>query len=150
MQMTSSIQHRWLASGFALLVVLGCKRNESENSTGANEATPTVEALRADADNTKKNERDRDGDTVTPEDQAENDADRSITQRIRQAVVDKDGLSVNAKNVKIMTANGVVTLRGPVQSAGEKSSIASIAQATAGVSRVDNQLEIATNEPSKE
>lgn len=148
--MTSSIQHRWLASGFALLVVLGCKRNESENSTGANEATPTVEALRADADNTKKNERDRDGDTVTPEDQAENDADRSITQRIRQAVVDKDGLSVNAKNVKIMTANGVVTLRGPVQSAGEKSSIASIAQATAGVSRVDNQLEIATNEPSKE
>ncbi len=148
--MNSSIQHRWLASGFALLVVLGCKRNESENSTGANEATPTVEALRADADNTKKNERDRDGDTVTPEDQAENDADRSITQRIRQAVVDKDGLSVNAKNVKIMTANGVVTLRGPVQSAGEKSSIASIAQATAGVSRVDNQLEIATNEPSKE
>lgn len=148
--MISSIQHRWLASGFALLVVLGCKRNESEASTGANEATPTVEALRADADNTKKNERDRDGDTVTPEDQAENDADRSITQRIRQAVVDKDGLSMNAKNVKIVTANGVVTLRGPVQSAGEKSSIASIAQATNGVSRVDNQLEIVTNEPSKE
>jgi osmotically-inducible protein OsmY len=150
MQMIPSIQHRWLASGFALLVVLGCKRNDPEDSTGANEATPTVESLRADADNTKKNERDRDGDTVTPEDQAENDADRSITQRIRQAVVDKDGLSMNAKNVKIVTANGVVTLRGPVQSAGEKSSIASIAQATNGVSRVDNQLEIVTNEPSKE
>ncbi len=146
--MNSSIQHRWLASGFALLVVLGCKRTESEDSTGASEVTPTVESLRAD--NTKKNERDRDGDTVTPGDQAENDADRSITQRIRQAVVDKDGLSTNAKNVKIMTANGVVTLRGPVQSAGEKSSIASIAQTTEGVSRVDNQLEVAANEPSKE
>lgn len=138
---------KWLASGFALLVAFGCKRAEQQEPAKG-EATPSVEALKAD--NTERNERDRDGNTVTPLDQAENDADRTITQRIRQAVVGKDGLSMNAKNVKIVTANGVVTLRGPVQSAGEKSEIAGIAQSTDGVARVDNQLEVAASEPRKE
>lgn len=144
MHMKSSI--RWLASGFALLVAFGCKR--AEDSQRASDTTPTVEALQAD--NTKKNERDREGNTVTPVDQSETEADRTITQRIRQEVVGKDGLSMNAKNVKIVTAQGVVTLRGPVQTAGEKADIASIAQKTAGVTRVDNQLEIAASEPRKE
>jgi hyperosmotically inducible periplasmic protein len=145
MHMKSSI--RWLASGFALLAAFGCKRAE-EDSPKASEVTPTVEALQAD--NTKKNERDREGNTVTPGDQSETEADRTITQRIRQEVVGKDGLSMNAKNVKIVTAGGVVTLRGPVQTAAEKADIASIAQTTAGVTRVDNQLEIAASEPRKE
>ena len=145
MHMKSST--RWLASGFALLVVLGCKRAD-QDSPKASDTTPTVEALQAD--NTKKNERDREGNTVTPVDQSETEADRTITQHIRQEVVGKDGLSMNAKNVKIVTAQGVVTLRGPVQTAGEKADIASIAQTTAGVTRVDNQLEIAASEPRKE
>jgi len=145
--MKSSTQ--WLAFGFALLVASGCQRGENPDSTReAGEATPTIESLRPD--NTKINERDRDGDSVTPGDQAENEADRKITQRVRQAVVDKDGLSMNAKNVKIVTANGVVTLRGPVESSSEKADIASIAQGTDGVTRVENQLEIAANEPRKE
>ena len=139
---------RWLVSGVALVFAFGCKRADQQDEPRTGEAMPTVESLKAD--NTRKNERDRDGDTVTPEDQAENDADRTITQRIRQAVVDKDGLSMNAKNVKIVTANGVVTLRGPVQSPAEKIDVASIARATDGVTRVDNQLEIAANEPRKE
>jgi len=138
---------RWLASGFALLAAFGCKRAE-QDSQKASEATPTVEALQAD--NTKKNERDREGSTVTPIDQSETEADRTITQNIRQEVVGKGGLSMNAKNVKIVTAGGVVTLRGPVQTAAEKADIASIAQTTAGVTRVDNQLEIAASEPQKE
>ncbi len=52
---------------------------------------------------------------------------------------------MNAKNVKIITQDGVVTLRGPVKSAEEKAMIASVAQKTGGVKRVDNQLEVERN-----
>ena len=103
-------------------------------------------AAAADADNTKRNARDADGNTVTPMDQGESEADRTITQQIRKAVVGHDDLSTNAKNVKIITQDGVVTLRGPVKSAEEKAAIASVAQKTGGVKRVDNQLEIERNQ----
>ncbi len=56
-----------------------------------------------------------------------------------------DTLSVTAKNVKIITANAVVTLRGPVKNDKEKTDIVMIAQGTDGVKRVDNQLEVAAN-----
>jgi osmotically-inducible protein OsmY len=95
------------------------------------------------ADNTGKNVRDRDGNTVTPMDQAENKADLTITQNIRKAVVDDDSLSTTAKNVKIVTANGVVTLRGPVKSAAEKASIEAKARKAAPEATVQNQLEVA-------
>lgn len=98
-----------------------------------------------DVDNTKRNARDADGHTLTPLDQGESEADRTITQQIRKQVVGKDDFSVNAKNVKIITADGVVTLRGPVKSPEEKATIASFAAKTAGVKRVDNQLEIERN-----
>ena len=98
-----------------------------------------------DADNTGRNARDSDGNTLTPMDQGESEADRTITQQIRKAVVDHDTLSTNAKNVKIITQNGVVTLRGPVKSPEEKAAIASVAQKTGGVKRVDNQIEIERN-----
>jgi osmotically-inducible protein OsmY len=96
------------------------------------------------ADNTGKNERDRSGDTVTPGDQGGSEADRRVTQQIRKAVVDDSKLSMTAKNVKIITNEGVVTLRGPVKTSEEKAQIAAIAQRVAGVKRVDNQLELAT------
>lgn len=99
-----------------------------------------------DADNTGKNARDAEGNTLTPMDQGESEADRTITQQIRKAVVDHDTLSTNAKNVKIITQNGVVTLRGPVKSPEEKAAIASVAQKTGGVKRVDNQIEIERNQ----
>jgi uncharacterized protein YjbJ (UPF0337 family) len=94
------------------------------------------------ADNSGKNVRDRDDRALTPVDQGGNESDRSITQEIRKAVVADDGLSMNAKNVKIITIDGVVTLRGPVKSADEKAKIASVSAKAAGVKRVDNQLEV--------
>lgn len=96
------------------------------------------------ADNTKKNERDRSGDTVTPPDQKENEADRKITQAVRQSVMDMKDLSIKGQNVKIVTQDGVVTLRGPVDSDAEKQNIAASAQKIEGVKRVDNQLEVAS------
>src|SRR5215475_12752725 len=94
------------------------------------------------ADNTGKNVRDRSDAAVTPFDQSENEADLTLTQRIRQAVVDDDSLSTNAKNVKIVSQNGAVTLRGPVKNEEERKKVVSKAQQIAGEKNVNNQLEI--------
>jgi hyperosmotically inducible periplasmic protein len=94
------------------------------------------------ADNSAKNERDRSGETKTPEDQSNSPEDVKITKAIRQAVVKDDALTMTAKNIKIITAGGQVTLRGPVNNAEEKAKIEKIAKAAAGATKVDNQLEV--------
>jgi len=96
----------------------------------------------AAADNTAKNERDRSGDTKTSGDQSESPEDIKITAAIRRAVVADDALTMTATNVKIITANGVVTLRGPVKTAAEKTKIGQLAKANAGNAKVENQLEV--------
>ena len=133
------------------LTVAACDRSERTGSeaTDMNTEVKPAERSAADdpppaADNTKKNERDQNEAALTPGDQGESEADRTITQHIRQEVVGNDALSMTAENVKIITDGGVVTLRGPVKSAEERSTIATIAQRTEGVKRVDNQLEIAS------
>ena len=125
-----------LGLAFAFLVV-GCSKNQE-----AKVDQPTQTAVVA-ADNSGVNERDRNDATKTAGDQAENEADRTISQNIRQAVVADDSVSTNGKNVKIITVDGTVTLRGPVKSEKEKTNIGAKAQQIAGVKRVDNQLEIA-------
>jgi len=100
---------------------------------------------RPDADDTERNVRDRKDTTLTPMDQGGSESDRTITQEIRRAVVAQDRFSTNAKNVKIITVDGVVTLRGPVKTADEKATIATLAGRTAGAKRVDNQLELERN-----
>ena len=98
-------------------------------------------------DNTARNERDR-NETLTPGDQSENELDRTITQEIRKMIMDDENLSMNAKNVKIITVDGIVTLRGPVNSDEEKMSIDQKAKSAAGVKSVDNQIEIVQVEES--
>ena len=95
-----------------------------------------------DADNSAKNERDRDQKTLTPGDQSETEADRELTRTIRQAVVKDKALTMTAKNVKIITAKGKVTLRGPVKTEEEKTKIGELAKTAAGQVPVDNQLEV--------
>jgi osmotically-inducible protein OsmY len=94
------------------------------------------------ADNTKKNQRDRSGETKTSGDQSNSSEDVKITAAIRRAVVGDHSLSMTAKNVKIITANGMVTLRGPVKSDAEKAKIVELAQSAAGNAKIDNQLEV--------
>jgi hyperosmotically inducible periplasmic protein len=93
-------------------------------------------------DNSRVNARDKSGKTLTPMDQGPSDGDRKITQQIRQAVVKDGSLSFTAKNVKIITINGKVTLRGPVKTDAERASIEAAAKNIAGVAQVDNQLEV--------
>jgi hyperosmotically inducible protein len=94
------------------------------------------------ADNTKKNQRDRSGETKTSGDQSNSSEDVKITAAIRRAVVGDHSLSMTAKNVKIITANGMVTLRGPVKSDAEKAKIVELARSAAGNAKINNQLEV--------
>jgi cytoskeletal protein RodZ len=94
------------------------------------------------ADNTGINERDRSGATKTPLDQSNAQADVRITQAIRKAVMAENSLSFTAKNVKIITEGGHVTLRGPVNSSDERAKIVAFAKQASGVLSVDDQLEV--------
>jgi hyperosmotically inducible periplasmic protein len=100
------------------------------------------ETKAADVENTSRNTRDRDGGTLTPTDQTEDQADLKVTSAIRKALMDIDDLSTNAENIKIITVGGVVTLRGPVESLAEKAKIEAAARSVAGVQSVTNELEV--------
>jgi hyperosmotically inducible protein len=94
-----------------------------------------------DADNTARNVRDRSDTTLTPLDQGTSEGDVLITRRIRQEMLARNGLSGNARNVKVITVNGRVTLRGPVNDEAEKEAINAIATRLAN-GNVDNQIEV--------
>jgi hyperosmotically inducible periplasmic protein len=117
------------------LAIIGCNKDRAQSNQGSQSAA---------VDNTGRNVRDRNEATKTPGDQSENEADRTITQTIRKAITADDSLSTNAKNVKIITNDGTVTLRGPVKSEKEKADIEAKAKQVAGVKNVDNQLEVAS------
>ena len=123
------------AALFAAVNVVGCSKERADEKVAQ---TPAP-------DNSGTNVRDRDNQTKTAGDQSESEADRTISQNIRQSLTSDDSLSTNGKNVKVITVDGKVTLRGPVKSDQEKAAIAAKAQQVAGVKNVDNQLEIASN-----
>ncbi len=100
--------------------------------------TNTVSA----ADNTARNVRDRNNRTLTPFDQGNSAADRDTTAQIRKGILAGKGMSMNAKNVKIITIDGQVILRGPVNTSEEKRLIGEIADRIARAENVDNQLEV--------
>jgi sporulation protein YlmC with PRC-barrel domain len=93
-------------------------------------------------DNTARNVGDRNNSTLTPLDQGNSEADIITTAKIRKEIIATDGMSTNAKNVKIITMNGHVTLRGPVNTTDEKRQIGNIADRIAQAANVDNQLEV--------
>jgi hyperosmotically inducible protein len=93
-------------------------------------------------DNTATNERDSSGETKTSGDQSNSSADLKTTQAIRQALMKDGELSTTAKNIKVITANGLVTLRGPVRTAQEKAKIDQLVKAAAGGAKIDNQLDV--------
>jgi len=112
-------------------------------ATLASAADPFTKGKAAEyaPDNTGRNVRDR-GNTPTSGNQSEKKPDRDLTQQIRKAVVADKGLSMKAHNVKIITVGGVVTLRGPVATEDERTSVAAKAEQLAGAGNVHNQLEV--------
>ena len=105
-------------------------------------AALTADDKKVNPDNTAKNERDRSGETQTSGDQSNSSTDLKITQAIRQALMKDSELSTTAKNIKIITDNGQVTLRGPVKTAQEKAKIDQLARSAAGGAKIDNQLDV--------
>jgi len=93
-------------------------------------------------DNTKVNDRDRNKAEPTADQQKENRPDREITRDIRRSIVQDKSLSTYAHNVKIISQNGMVTLKGPVRSEDEKSAIEAKAAEIVGRDKVTNQLEV--------
>jgi osmotically-inducible protein OsmY len=94
-------------------------------------------------DNTKMNKGDANKAATTADQQKMNAADRDVTQKIRKSVMADKSLSTYAHNVKIITQNGKVTLKGPVNSEEEKQTVASkAADVAGGAGNVDNQLTV--------
>jgi hyperosmotically inducible protein len=91
-------------------------------------------------DNTSKNKRDKRLDKVTPENQALIKSDVTLTREVRKAIMHEKGMSIDAQNVKIITKDGVMTLRGPVNTQAEKDLIGKFAQES-GAKEITNQLE---------
>ena len=106
---------------------------------------PSLSGQTTAPDNTKTNERDRAKNRPTADQQKENRSDREITQNIRQAIMKDKGLSTYAHNVKIITQNGNVTLRGPVGSEDEKATVESKANEVVGASHVKSEIQIAAD-----
>jgi hyperosmotically inducible periplasmic protein len=95
-------------------------------------------------DNTKVNKQDRADGGVTADQQKNNPGDRQLTQQIRKAVVADKSFSTYAHNVKIITQNGAVTLKGPVRSDDERKALVAKAEEVAGAGKVTDQLTVKT------
>jgi hyperosmotically inducible periplasmic protein len=98
-------------------------------------------------DSTAINQRDASGDTKTAIDQKETPGDISVTADIRKRVIAAENMSMNARNVKIITEDGKTVIRGPVNSAEEKQRIDKMAREIAGQDNVDNQIEVVESKP---
>jgi hyperosmotically inducible periplasmic protein len=89
-------------------------------------------------DNTKQNI----DHATTADSQSNSSADRTTTAKVRKAIVADKNLSTYAHNVKIITSNGQVTLKGPVKSEEEKQQIVSDASAVVSAENITNQLTV--------
>jgi osmotically-inducible protein OsmY len=94
------------------------------------------------ADNTKVNSRDRKTGAVTAGQQKENQGDRELTANIRKALRDNKELSTYAHNLKVVSRDGMVTVKGPVRSQEEKKTVESIATEIAGTGKVKSMISV--------
>lgn len=119
--------------GMILAIVLGAASWGAQRTDTGN----------VEPDNTKVNKQDRDASQPTADQQKNNASDIDLTKNIRRSIIEDKSLSSYAHNVKVITQNGTVTLKGPVKSEAEKSAIASKASALAGgADKVVDQMSV--------
>ena len=106
----------------AVIAIAACSRDRQ-----APKLTAAMEP-----DNSERNVGDRNEGRKTAQKQSENEADRAITQTLRDALTADESLSINAKNVRIITQHGMITLRGPVKNEQEKNAIEAKAKRVPG------------------
>ena len=124
------------------MAVASCENRSNDSTANAPSQPASAHAPKpVPADNTANNASDG-ASAATPLDQSQDPADIKVTADIRRAIMESK-MSVNAQNCKIITANGVVTLRGVVDSQAEKDAIGALAAQHIGANAtVDNQLEV--------
>ena len=125
---------RRLCAFMAVLVSISCAAWAQDS------ATPEQQP----ADNSKVNTRDRNSSASTADQQKENKSDRETARQIRRAIVKDKSLSTYAHNVKVISENGMVTLKGPVRSEEEKKAVESKAAEVAGQDKVQSEIQVAS------
>jgi len=131
-----------LASAIALVLCSPVYAAGPESTASLAVADRAAASEAKPADNSARNARDAAGDEVTPLDQSHAESDVEMTRYIRKQLVDDSTLGTNAQNVKVITVDGKVTLRGPVANADEQARIVAIATKAAGPDRVLNEIEV--------
>jgi len=130
-------QHRFISTVHAIVMAIFV-------------AAPVISAAaQTPPDNTKVNKRDRAQGAATADQQKENANDRTLTQKIRRALMQDKTLSSYAHNVKVIAQNGQVTLKGPVRSEQEKKTVEAKAAEVAGAEHVTNQMSVAPEKGAK-
>lgn len=116
----------------------------SDKNKGVNSANESAEVTTVSnqVDNSGQNKVDRSGASMTPMDQGSSDADIGITRNIRKALTGDDRLSTNAQNLKVITSNAVVVLRGPVASQAEAELVRTHVRSVGGISRIEDQIAV--------
>ena len=95
-------------------------------------------------DNTDVNKRDRNSSEATADQQKMNATDQDLTKKIRESIMSDKSLSTYAHNIKIISQNGTVTLKGPVKSDDEKKTVMAKAVAVAGsADKVTDEVSVA-------
>lgn len=123
------IFHRYLGVLFLLIAFVPAWSQEVQPQTPA--------------DNSKVNQTDQNASEPTADQQKDNRSDLEITKEIRKSLVGDKSLSTYAHNVKVITQNGKVTLKGPVRSEEEKATVLSKAAQVAGQDNVNDGISIA-------
>jgi osmotically-inducible protein OsmY len=120
---------RILVASAALAVV--CSFSTTFNLAQMSEQAPAPDNSKVNADHRK-----------TADNQTNASADRLTTAKVRKAIMADKSLSTFAHNIKIITTNGQVTLKGPVKSDDEKQRIASDIADMVPADSLTNQLTV--------
>jgi osmotically-inducible protein OsmY len=121
-----------LLTSIAFIGVIGCTDNQTADKTGQNPPVAPSDRAVQNAPNPS---------TGTP---VASEPDHALAQRVEDTLRQDSTLAPAAQNVEVEANGGAVVLRGSVSNEQEKANIGKAAQQVAGVSRVDNQLEIAS------
>jgi hyperosmotically inducible protein len=93
-------------------------------------------------DNSKVNQRDQSKSEATADQQQNNRSDLEITKEIRHALTQDKSLSTYAHNVKVISQDGKVTLKGPVRSDDEKTAVIAKAAKVAGEANINDEMTV--------
>ena len=118
---------------FASVSVFSC------SAQGPRDDTPSVPPPGEERIAEREERADR---AMSPHDQTIGEGDLALTQQLRHGLMEHEALSLDAKNVKIITQDGRVTLRGAVKNSKERVDIERLALKTAGTGNVDSHLEV--------